>query len=124
MRPNNPKFRATKEAAMQTSTTNALWKTVKGGLCAVALSVTLWAGSARAQVEVVVEPPADFIATSTPVYFEGRPAYWYGNRWYYRDGARWGYYHDEPGYLHDWRGHHEFAPHYYGRGHGGGYRRR
>jgi hypothetical protein len=105
-------------------TTKALWKILKGALCAVALSGTLWAGSARAQVEVVVEPPPDFVATATPVYFEGRPAYWWGNRWYYRDGPRWGYYHDEPGYLRDWRGHHAFAPHYYGRGHFGGYRRR
>lgn len=41
-------------------------------------------------------PPDGYIATTEPVYFEGRPAYWYGNRWYYRDGGRWSYYHSEP----------------------------
>jgi hypothetical protein len=30
-------------------------------------------------------PPADYIATVEPVYFEGHAAYWYGNRWYHYD---------------------------------------
>ena len=41
-------------------------------------------------------PPADFIATVQPVYFEGHAAYFYNNRWYYRDGNRWGHYDHEP----------------------------
>lgn len=48
-------------------------------------------------------PPPGYVATVSPVYYEGRPAYWYGNRWYYRDGARWGAYRSEPGYLHNYR---------------------
>jgi hypothetical protein len=44
-------------------------------------------------------PPADYIATVEPVYFEGHAAYWYNNRWYYRDGARWGHYDHEPAGL-------------------------
>ena len=78
---------------------------------------------ADAQVVVEVGPPDEFIATATPVYFEGRPAYWWGGRWYYRDGRRWGAYRDEPGFLRDYRAHREPARAYYGRG-GGGFRRR
>lgn len=48
-------------------------------------------------------PPDAFIATSEPVYWEGRPAYWYGDRWYYRDGGRWSYYQSEPRGLYEHR---------------------
>jgi hypothetical protein len=41
-------------------------------------------------------PPAAFIATTEPVYYEGHAAYWYHDRWYYRDGARWSHYDREP----------------------------
>jgi hypothetical protein len=43
-------------------------------------------------------PPADYIATTAPVYYEGRPAYHYHDHWYYRDRARggWASYHREP----------------------------
>ena len=41
-------------------------------------------------------PPDGYIATTEPVYFEGRPSYWYGNRWYYREGGRWNHYEREP----------------------------
>jgi hypothetical protein len=41
-------------------------------------------------------PPADFVATTEPVYFEGRPAYFYHDHWFYRDGSRWGAYAREP----------------------------
>jgi hypothetical protein len=41
-------------------------------------------------------PPDAYIATTEPVYFEGHAAYWYGGRWYYRDGARWNHYDREP----------------------------
>ena len=64
------------------------------------------AHEAHAQVvEVVVEPPAAFIATAAPEYYEGRPVYWYNNYWYYRDHGRWGYYRAEPGWLRDRRAH-------------------
>lgn len=44
-------------------------------------------------------PPADYIATMQPVYFEGHASYWYNNRWYYRDGGHWGHYDREPAGL-------------------------
>jgi len=45
-------------------------------------------------------PPDEYIATTTPVYYEGHAAYWYGNRWYYRDGGgRWAHYDHEPAGL-------------------------
>jgi hypothetical protein len=44
-------------------------------------------------------PPDSFIATTEPFYFEGHAAYWYGNRWYYRDGNHWGHYDREPAGL-------------------------
>lgn len=59
-------------------------------------------------------PPDSYIAMNAPVYYEGRPAYYYGNRWYYRDGARWGVYGTEPAYLRGYRG--------YGYGYAGGAR--
>jgi hypothetical protein len=61
--------------------------------------------SVRALAQEDVPPPPEYIATVEPIYYEGHPAYWYNNRWYYRDGARWGYYHDEPGFLRDRRFH-------------------
>jgi hypothetical protein len=83
-------------------------------LTGVVVASCLGSAPARAGVVVVeVFPPAAYIATAAPVYFEGRPAYWYGNRWYYRDGGAWRYYHDEPRFLHDYRYHHEFARHFY-----------
>jgi hypothetical protein len=48
-------------------------------------------------------PPDAYIATTEPVYFEGHAAYWYGNRWYYRDGARWSHYDREPPVLYQRR---------------------
>jgi hypothetical protein len=41
-------------------------------------------------------PPADFIATAEPVYYDGHATYWYNNHWVYRDGNRWGSYRQEP----------------------------
>jgi hypothetical protein len=94
-------------------------------LCTGGIVACLSSSVGTAQ-EVVVYPPDEFVATTAPVYFEGRPAYWWRGRWYYRDHASWGYYHDEPRYLHDWRGGHREGParQFYGRDHGGGYRRR
>ncbi len=48
-------------------------------------------------------PPDGYVATTEPVYFEGRASYWYGNRWYYRDGGRWGHYDREPAGLYQRR---------------------
>jgi hypothetical protein len=69
-----------------------------------ALAGLLGAGALGCEVSAYPEnyyvegdyPPADFVATTEPVYFEGRPAYWYRGRWFYRDGARWGSYPREP----------------------------
>jgi hypothetical protein len=94
-------------------------------LCGVVLAGLLASsGAAFAQVEVVVGPPPAFIATSEPVFYEGRPAYWWGGRWYFRDGGAWRFYHDEPAHLREYRGHHEPGRQFYGRAHGGGFRRR
>jgi hypothetical protein len=77
------------------------------------------------EVGVDVYPPGAFIATASPVYFEGRAAYWYGNRWWYRDGGAWRFYGNEPAYLRSYRARVPApARQYYGRAHGGGYRRR
>ncbi len=97
--------------------------TLRGVLPAAALAACLFATPARAQLEVVVAPPADYLATTEPVYFEGHAAYWYGNRWYYRDGSAWRYYHDEPGYLREYRGRREPHRVFYGRGREGFHRR-
>ncbi len=86
-------------------------KTLKTSLFAAAFMFTgLYAAPAEAQrmhrarpvVQVVIPPPS-FLATAVPVYYQGRPAYWYQNRWYYRDGRNWQYYNDEPVYLRDYR---------------------
>jgi hypothetical protein len=44
-------------------------------------------------------PPASYVVTAQPVYYEGHASYWYGGRWVYRDGASWNYYRSEPAYL-------------------------
>jgi hypothetical protein len=48
--------------------------------------------------EVIVEegPPVAHVRMAPPVMYEGRRVYWYGNRWYYQNGARWSYYGAEP----------------------------
>ena len=46
------------------------------------------------------DPSAAFVATTQPYYYDGRPAYWYGNRWRYRQGAGWAHYRTEPAPLH------------------------
>jgi hypothetical protein len=50
-------------------------------------------------------PPDGYIATTEPVYFDGHPAYWWGNRWYYRDGGGWRHYDREPPALAERRMH-------------------
>ena len=51
-------------------------------------------------------PPPEFIATTEPAYYEGHAAYWYNNRWVWRDehGA-WNHYDQEPRDLADRRAH-------------------
>jgi hypothetical protein len=48
-------------------------------------------------------PPDSFIATTTPVYYEGHASYWYGGHWYYRDGNHWNHYDREPAALYQRR---------------------
>jgi len=53
-----------------------------------------------------VPPPAEYIATTEPVYYEGHAAYYYNSHWYWRDthGA-WNHYDAEPAFLADRRAH-------------------
>ncbi len=39
------------------------------------------------------------IEVAPQVVYEGRPTYYYQNRWYYRDGQKWRYYRSEPNNL-------------------------
>ena len=51
-------------------------------------------------------PPATYVATVEPVYYQGAPMYWYNNYWYWRDAhAQWHYYQREPQFLHERRMH-------------------
>ena len=105
--------------------TRTLVKMSKGALCAAVIaSCLVFSSTAQAQVEIRLFPPAAFIATSSPVYFEGRASYWYQGRWYYRDGRAWRYYQEEPTHLRERRIHHSPPREYYGRGHKGGHRGR
>jgi hypothetical protein len=97
---------------------------LRGALCAGAVAACLASTPAAAQIRVEVFPPSWFIATARPVYYEGRPAYWYGNRWYYRDGRNWHSYREEPSYLREHRGRRHDQRQYYGRDHEGGMHRR
>jgi hypothetical protein len=86
---------------MRTSTT-------RSSLCAA--GVIAVAVSAMAGCYATAEPPAVDYAdtTSAPVdidtypsvVYGGQPVYFYGDHWWYRDGARWSYYRDEPAELH------------------------
>jgi hypothetical protein len=92
----------------------------KALILAIALGLGLGSSTeARAQIVITIAPPAAYIATSEPEYFEGRPVYWYNNNWYYRYHGRWSYYRREPVYLRDRRAH--WAParrvEHRGRGH-------
>lgn len=97
---------------------------VKSILCGAAILSCLVALPASGQIEIVVRPPFWFVASARPVYFEGRATYWYGNRWYYRDGGSWRYYNNEPTYLRNHRGSDQRNRHHYWRGHGRGPHRR
>jgi hypothetical protein len=70
----------------------------------------------RAGIKIELRfPTPEFIATTAPVYYQGHAAYWYGDRWYYRDGGNWRAYDDEPHELRDYREHHDRQRYYYGR---------
>ena len=68
-----------------------------GALLAISAGCELEAGPAY---PVVVNDQCvsdEYIATTEPVYYEGRASYWCGGVWYYRDGGgRWGHYDREP----------------------------
>ncbi len=62
-------------------------------------------------------PPDAYIATTTPLYYQGYPTYWYGGRWYRREPLGWRAYRTEPNFLYERRV--RAAPIYrqpYGRG--------
>lgn len=85
---------------------------------ATALSIGTIAGVCLLAAPALAQddgPPPEVIATLVPVYHEGHAAYWYNGRWYYRDGARWNYYHDEPKDLRDHRMAHPPVYHQYRR---------
>lgn len=67
-------------------------------------------GTSGCYDEVYGDPayyPSDaIVATEEPVYYDGFPTYFYGGRWFYRDGNRWSYYRSEPSYLRQYRGAH------------------
>ena len=48
-------------------------------------------------------PPSGYVATAQPYYYSGRPTYWYGNAWHYREGAGWNHYRAEPAPLRTYR---------------------
>jgi hypothetical protein len=70
----------------------------------------LFSGDAKAQVVVYQPPPPAYVASYTPVYYNGYAHYYYGNRWYYRDhGGSWRWYDHHPyldGYRGRWEGYH------------------
>jgi hypothetical protein len=105
-----------------------LVKMLKGALLMGAISAALAAAPAQAQVEVRIGPPAWYIATTRPTYYEGHASYWYGNRWHYREGNRWRAYREEPRYLRERRGGDRGdrggERHDYGRENRGGYNQR
>jgi len=95
--------------------TRTLVKLLKGALAAGAVAACLASAPAQAQVQVTISPPAWFIATNRPVYYEGHAAYWYGNQWHYRQGRSWQTYREEPRFLRDQRERRPDSRHYYGR---------
>jgi hypothetical protein len=93
----------------------SLLTTLTGAVVASCLAST----PARAGIEIEIFPPAWYVATARPVYYEGHAAYYYGNRWHYRDrdGRGWRNYREEPRYLREYREHHQPERRYYEREH-------
>ena len=50
-----------------------------------------------------VEPPAEYVATTQPVYFSGHGTYFYGQGWRYRSRGQWNTYRTEPRTLYELR---------------------
>jgi hypothetical protein len=78
-----------------------------------------------ANAQVVVEfPPAAYLATVEPFYYENHATYWYRDHWRYRDGGGWHMYDREPPFLASRRALWAPGRWYYGRGgwRGGGWR--
>ncbi len=67
-----------------------------------------------------VDVPAPYVATTEPVYYGGRGAYYYNNAWRYREGGRWNTYRAEPGGLRQYRSNYAAGGSAY---HGGGHSR-
>ena len=80
----------------------ALFSTVLAA--GVTAAICLTPSTASAQEVWVGGVPSVYIASREPVYWNGRPHYWYNGYWMYREGAAWRYYRNEPGYFRDWRG--------------------
>jgi hypothetical protein len=71
---------------------------------------------APSQGDMPPPPPDAYVATVQPEYYEGHPVYWYNGNWFFRGPEGWHYYHREPAYLHDRRGHwNEHARYHYHR---------
>jgi hypothetical protein len=66
--------------------------------------------SGVAYAEVDEAPVVIDVATYPHTYYEGRNVYFYQDRWYYQDGARWSYYRSEPPALYRQRGYVQRAP--------------
>jgi hypothetical protein len=58
--------------------------------------------------EITSAPVA--IDTYPSTVYEGRPVYYYGDHWYYREGPRWRYYNAEPTELYRYRTRVQQAP--------------
>jgi hypothetical protein len=73
-------------------------------------AITAYVPSADAQV--IVYPPAAYVASYAPIYYNGYAHYFYNNHWYYRDHGAWRGYDHEPAFLWGRRG--EWAGHRHG----------
>jgi hypothetical protein len=65
-------------------------------------AVAMYAPAAEAQTYVY--PSSAYVASYSPIYYNGYAHYYYNNHWYYRDGAGWHGYAHEPAYLWGRRG--------------------
>jgi len=82
---------------------------------ALAVGVLALASGCVARVgEPVAYAEADYVPATITTYpstvYEGRTVYYYGDRWYYRDGGRWAYYRHEPAPLYRRRAYVQAAP--------------
>jgi hypothetical protein len=93
-------------------------KLLRGAVCLAVLAACVEPVGMVGDEYVGDYPPDTYIATTAPVYVEGRPAYWWGNHWYYHDGGRWHGWAREPGQLREYREHRpEPVRQFYERGH-------